>query len=107
MSPSTSTLQIFSFVEGATDARPINCVYTLDPKARTDNVILVPIDGIESISLWGAHEIASSQPHETLERALGYLTGLGMLRIPAEIYKCSDGIFTLHYELPTANGQAL
>jgi hypothetical protein len=49
--------QIFSFVgKGADDdAKRINCLYTLDPKARpwADNVLLVPIDRIESNLLVG------------------------------------------------------
>jgi hypothetical protein len=70
--------QIFSFVgKGADDhAKPINCLYTLDPKARpwADNVILVPIDRIQSNLLVGRRtKSLVLRHHETLERALGYL----------------------------------
>jgi hypothetical protein len=95
--------QIFSFVaKGADDdAKPINCVYTLDPKARpwTDNVILVPIDRIASGPLVGKRtKSLVLRHHETIERALGYLSGVEDVTNTcdgAEIYKCSDGIFTL------------
>jgi hypothetical protein len=95
--------RIFSFVgKGADDdAKPINCVYTLDPKARpwTDNVILVPIDRIESDLLVGKRtKSLVLRHHETLERALGYLSGVEDVTNTCdevEIYKCSDGIFTL------------
>ena len=95
--------QIFSFVgKGADDdAKPINCLYTLDPKARpwADNVLLVPIDRIESNLLVGRRtKSLVLRHHETLERALGYLSGVEDVTNTcddAEIYKCSDGIFTL------------
>jgi hypothetical protein len=95
--------QIFSFVGGGADdvAKPINCVYTLDPKARpwTDNVILVPIDRIESDLLVGKRtKSLVLRHHETLERALGYQSGVEDVTNTCddvEIYKCSDGIFTL------------
>ena len=95
--------QIFSFVgKGADDdAKPINCVYTLDPKARpwTDNVILVPIDRIASDILVGKRtKSLVLRHHETLERALGYLSGVEDVTNTCDdvaMYKCSDGIFTL------------
>jgi hypothetical protein len=95
--------QIFSFVgqDADDDAKPINCVYTLDSKARpwTDNVILVPIDRIESDLLVGKRtKSLVLRHHETLERALGYLSGVEDVTNTCddvEIYKCSDGIFTL------------
>jgi hypothetical protein len=95
--------QIFSFVgKGADDdAKPINCMYTLDSKARpwTDDVILVPIDRIASDLLLGKRTRSLVlRHHETLERALGYLSGVEDVTNTCddvEIYKCSDGIFTL------------
>jgi hypothetical protein len=95
--------QIFSFVgKGADDdAKPINCLYTLNPKAGpwADNVLLVPIDRIESDLLVGKRtKSLVLRHHETLERALGYLSGVEDVTNTcddAEIYKCSDGIFTL------------
>jgi hypothetical protein len=95
--------QIFSFVgKGADDdAKPINCLYTLDPKARpwADNVLLVPLHRIESNLLVGRRtKSLVLRHHETLERALGYLSGVEDVTNTcddAEIYKCSDGIFTL------------
>jgi hypothetical protein len=94
---------IFSFVgKGADDdGKPISCVYTLDPKARlwTDNVILVPIDRIASDILGGKRtKSLVLRHHETHERALGYLSGVEDVTNTCddvEIYKCSDGIFTL------------
>jgi hypothetical protein len=96
--------QIFSFVgkdADDDDAKPINCMYTLDSKARpwTDNVILVPIDRIVSDLLVGKRtKSLVLRHHETLERALGYLSGVEDVTNTCddvEIYKCSDGIFTL------------
>ena len=95
--------QIFSFVgkDADDDAKPINCVYTLDSKARpwTDNVILVPIDRIESDLLMGKRvKSLVLRHHETLERALGYLTGVEDITNTCDdvaMYKCSDGTFTL------------
>ena len=83
------------------DAKPINCVYTLDPKATpwTDNVILVPIDRIQSdLTVWKRTRSMVLRHHETLERALGYLSGVEDVTNTCdntEIYQCSDGIFTL------------
>lgn len=95
--------QIFSFVgKGADDdAKPINHVYTLDPKARpwTDNVILVPIDRIPLDLLVGKRaKSLVLRHHETLERALGYLSGVEDVTNTcdnAKIFKCSGGVFTL------------
>ena len=95
--------RIFSFVgkDADDDAKPINCVYTLDPKARpwTDNVTLVPTDRIESNLLVGRRtKSLVLRHHETLERALGYISGVEDVMNTCdfvEIYKCSDGLFTL------------
>lgn len=95
--------QIFSFVGGSADddAKPINCVYTLDPEARpwANNVVLVPIDRIDSGLLVGNRtKSLVLRHHETLHRGLGYLNGVEDVTNTSddvEIYKCSDGIFTL------------
>jgi len=95
--------QIFSFVgKGADDdAKPINFLYTLDPKARprTDNVVLLPIDRIASDFPAGKRtKSLVLRHHETLERALGYLSGVEDVTNTCdgvEIYECSGGLFTL------------
>jgi hypothetical protein len=95
--------QIFSFVGNGAgdDAKPLNCQYTLNPKARpwAPNVVLAPIDRIESdLHVGRRTKSLVLRHHETLERALGYLSGVEDVTNTcddAELYKCSDGIFTL------------